>query len=88
MTSLDLKGNLLGNENLKNLGDALRVNTTLTTLYLCNNCFIGAGLSLECFVDALKHNKTLTLLDLSINILSRDQLERMVEELSRVQILI
>ncbi|KAI8595501.1 hypothetical protein EDD21DRAFT_38434 [Dissophora ornata] len=64
LTTLNMKGNALGNERALTVSEVLKTNTTLTTLDLQRNSIGNRGaLALS---EALKTNTTLTTLNLNL----------------------
>ena len=55
--------------NVQSIGDALKTNNTLKTLYLHNNNITDDS-GIQSIIDVLKTNNTLNTLDLSFNQLS------------------
>jgi Ran GTPase-activating protein (RanGAP) involved in mRNA processing and transport len=78
LTMLRLDG-VIGFIDRAALADALKVNKTLTTLYLTLNRFSAEDV--EALADALKVNKTLTTLDLSFNKINAKGAEALADAL-------
>jgi hypothetical protein len=67
LSSLDLRGNQIGDAGAKDLSDALKHNTTLTSHSLGVNLMGDVGA--KDLSDALKYNSTLTSLNLDVNVI-------------------
>ncbi|KAF9995335.1 hypothetical protein BGZ79_010970 [Entomortierella chlamydospora] len=77
--SLALRNSLIGDNGAQALSEALKVNSTLTTLSLYNNSVRDNGA--QALSEALKTNSTLTTLDLTFNSIGSDGAQALSEAL-------
>ena len=64
LTKISLRGNNIGDEGAKAIGEALKENTSLTEIFLWNNIGDEGGKAIG---EALKVNTSLTMIDLNYN---------------------